>query len=163
MTALYELAADFKSVADRLEESELDDQTIADTLEGYAAEFDDKVVSIVSLLCNLEATAAAIKEAEKQQKERREAIEKKAGWLRDYVLRNMMTVGKEKVSCGLFSVRVRQNPASVSIKEGATIPSEFIRTKTELVTDKKALKDALEAGQEFDGITLVRNNSLTIK
>lgn len=163
MTALYELAAEFKSVADRLEETDLDEQTIADTLEGYAAEFDDKVVSIVSLIRNLETTAEAIKEAERHQKERRDAIEKKAQWLRDYVLRNMTTVGCEKVSCGLFAVRVRQNSPSVQIADDADIPASYINQKIVVSPDKKALKEALESGVEIKGVSLVRSNSLTIK
>lgn len=163
MTALYELAAEFKSVADRLEETDLDEQTIADTLEGYAAEFNDKVVSIVSLIRNLETTAEAIKEAERHQKERRDAIEKKAQWLRDYVLRNMTTVGCEKVSCGLFAVRVRQNSPSVQIADDAEIPASYISQKIVVSPDKKALKEALESGVEIKGVSLVRSNSLTIK
>lgn len=163
MTALYELAAEFHSVAATLEETDLDKQTILDTLEGYAAEFDDKVVSIVSLIRNLEATADAIKEAEKHQKERREAIEKKADWLRDYVLRNMVAIGKEKVSCGLFAVRVRTNAPSVQIADNASLPSRFMVEKVTVNPDKKALKEAIEAGEMIDGVTLVRNSSLTIK
>lgn len=163
MTALYELAAEFQVVANKLEELELDEQTIADTLEGYAAEFDDKVVSIVSLIRNLEATADAIKEAEKHQKERREAIEKKADWLRDYVLRNMTAIGKDKISCGLFAVRIRQNAPSVQIADDADIPSQYINQKILVSPDKKALKEAIESGEVINGVSLIRSSSLSIK
>lgn len=163
MTALYELAAEFQGVANKLEELELDEQTIADTLEGYSAEFDDKIVSIVSLIRNLEATADAIKEAEKHQKERCEAIEKKADWLRNYVLQNMTAIGKEKVSCGLFAVRIRTNAPSVQIANNAALSSRFMVEKVTVNPDKKALKEAIEAGEIIDGVTLVRNTSLIIK
>lgn len=161
--ALYELAADFASVAAKLAESDLDEQTIADTLESYSAEFDDKVIAIASFIRNLEATAEAIKQAEAAQAERRKSLEKKAENLRKYVLSNLKATGKDRVECPLFKVSVRNNAPSVSIAEGSIIPAEFIKTKTELVTDKKALKEALEAGQELPGITLVRSNTLSIK
>lgn len=163
MSALYQLAADFMVVASKLEEMELDEQTIADTLEGYSAEFDDKVISIASFIRNLESTAEAIKKAEEAQAERRKSLEKKADFLRSYLISNMKAIGKDKIECPLFKVSVRNNAPSVCIAEGSIIPAEFIKTKTELVTDKKALKEALEAGQELLGINLVRSNSLLIK
>lgn len=161
--ALYELTADFIAVADKLSASDLDEQTIADTLEAYAADFDNKVVAIASLIRNIEATAEAIKAAEADMATRRKAMENKAASLRNYVLTNLKATGKDRVECPLFKVSVRNNAPSVSIAEGSIIPAEFIKTKTELVTDKKALKEALEAGQELPGITLVRSNTLSIK
>ena len=161
--ALYELTAEFKALADKLEQLELDEQTTQDTLEGYSADFDNKVISISSFIRNLEVSAHAMKVAEIEMYNRRKAVENKIEHLKDYVLTNMKAIGKDKVECALFKVSVRNNAPSVQIEEGATIPGEFIRTKTDLLTDKKAIKEAIESGKEFPGISLVSSNSLSIK
>ena len=161
--ALYELTAEFKAVADKLEQLDLDDQTIADTLEGYSADFDNKVISISSFIRNLEVSADAIKKAEAEMNDRRRAVERKIEGLKSYVLTNMKAIGKDKVECALFKVSVRNNPASVVVDESAVVPKEFVVTKVTESVDKKALKTALEEGLVVEGVSLVRSNSLSIK
>lgn len=163
MTALYQLTAEFKAVADRLEDLELDEQTISDTLEGFSAEFDDKVISIASFIRNLEATAEAIKKAEEAQAERRKSLEKKADYLRTYLINNMKEVGKSAIECPLFAVKLRQNPASVQVQDDAVLPIHFMVIKSSTVLDKKKLKEALEAGEQIEGASLIRNTSISIK
>lgn len=163
MSALYQLTADFMAVASKLEEMELDEQTIADTLEGYSAEFDDKVISIASFIRNLEATAEAIKKAEEAQAERRKSLEKKADFLRAYLISNMKAIGKTAIECPLFAVKIRQNPPSVQVIDDAIIPIHFMTIKSQTVLDKKKLKEALEAGEQIEGASLIRNNSISIK
>ena len=163
MTALYELTAEFKAVAERLEEMELDAVTIRDTLDGYSADFDNKVIAIASLIRNIEATATAIKEAEDQMATRRKALNNRAAWLREYVISNMKAIGKEAVDCPLFSVKVRTNRPSVIVEDNAFIPLKYRIEKNVVTPDKKALLQALESGEQLEGITLVCSNSLSIK
>lgn len=161
--ALYQLAEEFKHVADRLEELEMDEQTILDTLESYAADFDTKAVSVGQFIINLEATIAGIKLAEADMKARRTAYEKKSESMRKYLMENMNLVHREKVECGFFKISVRTNPPSVQISENAAIPSKFIVSKVLESPDKKALKEAVEAGEVIEGVSIVRTTSLTIK
>lgn len=163
MSALYELTADFKAVAARLEEMEMDADTIRDTLDGYGADFDNKVVAIASLIRNLEATAASIKEAEAQMEARRKAMEERASWLSRYVIDNMRAIGKTEIACPLFAVKVKTNQPSVVISESCDLPTRFITQKLVVSPDKKALKAALESGEVVEGVSLVRSNTLSIK
>lgn len=163
MSALYELTAEFKAVADRLEEMELDAVTIRDTLDGYSTDFDNKVVAIASLIRNIEATATAIKEAEDQMATRRKALDNRAAWLREYVISNMKAINKEAVVCPLFAIKIKTNVPSVFIAEDCDLPTRFISQKIVVSPDKKALKAALESGEVVEGVSLVRSNSLSIK
>ena len=163
MSALYELTAEFKEVADRLEEMELDAVTIRDTLDGYSTDFDNKVVAIASLIRNIESTAVAIKEAEDQMATRRKALDNRAAWLREYVINNMKAIGKESVDCPFFSVKVKTNAPSVIISDDCDLPVRFVSQKLVVSPDKKALKAALESGEVVEGVSLVRSNSLSIK
>ena len=161
--ALYEMTAEFKAVAQKLEELELDDQTIADTLEGYSADFENKVIAISSFIRNLESTAEAIKQAEADMYARRKTLDSKVEHLKSYVLTNMKAIGMDKVECPLFKVSIRNNAPSVVIEEGLVLPAKFSVTKTVVSPDKKALKEAIEAGEVVEGVSLVRSNTLSIK
>lgn len=163
MSALYELTADFKAVAQRLEEMELDAETIRDTLDGYSADFDNKVIAIASLIRNLDATSTSIKEAETQMETRRKAMERKADWLREYVINNMKAIGKDEINCPLFSIKVRTNRPSVVVADDAYIPVAYQVQKFVVTPDKKALLKALESGEKLEGVSLVCSNTLSIK
>lgn len=161
--ALYKLAQEFNHVAERLEELEMDEQTIHDTLESYAADFETKAVSVGQFVLNLEATIEGIKKAETDMKARRSAYEKKVAWMRDYLINNMKAIHREKIECGFFKMSIRTNQPAVTIAEDAQIPAQFVKQQISLVTDKKALKEAIESGSNFEGITLTRSTSLVIK
>ena len=42
MTALFELAAEYRAISDKLHDLDLDDQTIADTLESLNGDIQEK-------------------------------------------------------------------------------------------------------------------------
>lgn len=163
MSSLYELTADFKAVAAHLEEIEMDAETIRDTLDGYSADFDNKVIAIASLIRNIDANVAAIKEAEANMIARHKAMERKADWLREYVINNMQAINKESVECPLFAIKVRVNQPSVVIDDDADIPTRYINQKIVVTPDKKAIKEAIESGENIKGVSLIRSSTLSIK
>jgi hypothetical protein len=83
MTHLYELAANFRALTDKLNESELDPQTIADTLDGEAGELQDKCVNVAKWFKNEDADADKIEEAAKAMIERARAIRKRSAHAAD--------------------------------------------------------------------------------
>jgi len=165
MTALYELAADYRSAADRLADMDLDEQTLADTLESLSGELEVKATNTAMLIRNLEASAYAIKEAEGQMAARRKALENRAARVKDYVLAQMMVAGIEKIECPYFKLAVRTNPPAVEIFEPGLVPSEFMKTPEPPPPspDKTAIKDALKAGKDVPGCVLTHGMRLEIK
>lgn len=165
MTALYLLAADYRSAADKLADLDVDDQTVEDTLEGLSGELEVKATNTAMLARNLEASAAAIREAEAQMSARRKALENRAARIRDYLLANMMVAGIQKIECPLFRLTVRDNPPAVEVFEPGLIPQEFMRQPEPPppAPDKSAIKDALKAGQDVPGCKLTKGVRLEIK
>jgi hypothetical protein len=164
MTALYELAATFRADAERLADLDLDPQTLADTLEGMGGELEVKAQNVVMFARNLEATAAAIKEAEGQMAARRKAIENRAAGLRSYVLTSMQVAGVQKIECPYFKLAIQKNPAAVDVFEAATVPEEFwIQPETPpKVIDKKAIAAAIKDGREVPGAKLTQGQRLAV-
>lgn len=165
MTALYELAHDYRNAADKLADLDLDPQTIEDTLESLSGDLEVKATNTAMLIRNIEASAAAIKAAEEQMAARRKALENRAARIKDYVLANMMVAGIQKIECPFFKLAVRDNPPAVEVFEPELIPASFIRQPDPLppAVDKTAIKEALKAGQDVPGCKLTVGKRLEIK
>ena len=63
MTALYELAHDYRTAADKLADLDLPLEVIEDTLEGLSGDLEMKATNTAMLIRNIEANAAAIRPA----------------------------------------------------------------------------------------------------
>jgi len=165
MTALYELAAEYRADAEKLADMDLDEQTLADTLDGLSGELEVKAQNVIMFTRNLEATAAAIKEAEAQMAARRKALENRAAGLRRYVLENMQFAGIQKIECPLFKLSIRDNPAAVDIYEPGLIPAQYMKQPEPPppAPDKTAIKAAITAGTDVPGARLTKGTRLDIK
>jgi hypothetical protein len=162
---LYDIAAAFRADADKLADLDLDEQTLADTLEGMAGELEAKATNTAFVIRNLEASAAAIKEAEVKMAERRKALENRAARVKDWLHAALLVAGVHKIECPYFKLAVRENPPAVEIYEPGTIPPEFM---TQPVApppspNKTAIAGALKAGIEVPGAKLTRGTRLEIK
>lgn len=165
MTSLYDIAAEYRQAADKLADLDLDEQTIADTLEGMSGALEVKAQNVVMFARNLEATAAAIKEAETAMAARRKAIEHRAAGLRRYALSAMQVAGVQSIECPYFKLTVRKNPPAVEVFDAAQIPAQFMRTPEPPppAPDKKAITEAIKAGQEVPGARLVIGERLEVR
>ena len=165
MTALYELAQEYRAAAEKLADMDIDEQTLADTLEGMGGELEMKAQNVILFTRNLESTACAIKEAEGQMAARRKALENRAAGLRRYVLENMQFAGIQKIECPWFKLSIRDNPAAVDIYEPGLIPAEFMKQPEPPppAPDKTAIKAAINAGTEVPGARLTKGTRLEIK
>jgi len=165
LPALYTLAAEYRDAAERMADMELDDQTIADTLEGMAGALEVKATNVAAFARNLESTAAAIKAAEGEMAQRRKAIEHRVESLRTYLLDNMVRAGISKIESPLFRLAVRENPPSVVIDDAALLPDDYltIPMPPPPAPDKKAIAEALKAGIDVPGARLARSKRIEIK
>lgn len=165
MTALYNIAAEYRAAAEKLAELDLDAETIVDTLEGLSGDLETKAQNVAFLARNLESTAAAIKQAEADMAARRKAMENRADGLKRYIFESMKFAGIEKIECPHFRLSIKNNPAAVEIFEPGLVPASFMRTPEPPppAPDKTAIKEALKAGQDVPGARLTSGQRLEIK
>lgn len=163
--ALYQLADEYAVAVQKLSDLDLDDQTITDTLEGLAGALELKATNVAMFARNLEATAESIKQAESQMAARRKAIENRANSIREYLKVNMEKAGISKIECPHFKLAIRENPPAVVIDMPGEIPEAFMRQPEPPppAPDKKAIGEALKAGQVVPGAHLERGKRLEIK
>lgn len=166
--SMYVLAQEYRQIVADLMSVQDDAQTIEDTLSGEVYPLEVKAQGIGYAVKNLEATAAAIKDAEREMESRRKAIEKKAEALREYAKTCMEIAGVSKLECPHFALTIKKNPPSLEIFEQALIPMRFMKTPEPppppvAAPDKKAIMEAIKAGEEVPGCLRAQNTRLEIK
>lgn len=165
LPALYELSSEFIEASNALQNLDLDDETIRDTLEGLQYPVEQKCNNVAFVIRNMESLAEQIKQAEEQMALRRKAIENRAANVKQYLLHNMERCGISKIESPYFKISIRNNPASVVADDAGAIPSEFYRypEAPPPLPDKKLIKDSIESGVDVPGVHLVRTTSVVIK
>lgn len=163
--ALFDIAREYRDAAATMADMDLDDQTIADTLEGMSGELEIKATNVAFFARNLEALSASIKDAEAQMAARRTALDNRARRLRAYLLNCMQLAGVQKIESTHFRIAQRENPSAVVINEPGLIPSAYLRQPDPPppTPDKAEIKAAIQRGEEVPGAHLVRGVRLEIK
>ncbi len=148
MSALFEVADEYREVAAKLADSGMDDQTIADTLESMQGEFEAKAIAVASFARNIEAEAAAIDDAIKGMEARAISLKRRSESLRYYLHGSMNATGIKKVSCPYFVIAIKANPERVVIDDEEILPPQFMVTQPAPAPrpDKRAIAAALKIG-----------------
>lgn len=166
LPALYEIADLYLQDVAKLQDLDLDPQTIADTLESMGGDLEVKATNVAMFVRNLESLADQIKQAEAAMTTRRKAIEGRANAVREYLLENMQRTGIRNIDSPWFKIALAKNPPSVVVDDEGTLKfahPEFVKVVTTESIDKAAIKEAIKAGQIVEGAHLVQAERVTIK
>src|SRR4030067_3676200 len=112
LPALYTLAEEYIGASQHLQNLDLDEQTLSDTLEGLVGSVEEKATNVAFVIRNLESLADQIKQAENQMESRRKAIENRASSIKKYLLHNMERCEIRKIESPYFKICIKQNPPS---------------------------------------------------
>ena len=165
LPALYQISDQYLIDLEKLSELDLDDQTIADTLESIQGDMQEKCTNVAMWIRNTEALADQIKQAEVSMAQRRKALENRAEAVRAYLLANMQRTGINKIDSPWFSIALRKNPPSVVVDSVIDLDAKFLRQPETPppAPDKKAIKEAIERGEVVAGAHLEQTESMRIK
>ena len=166
LPALYTLADEYLQDVAKLQDLDLDPQTIADTLEGMGGSLEAKATNVAMFVRNLESLADQIKQAELQMTVRHNLLMERASRIRQYLLENMQRTGITKIDSPWFKIALAKNPPSVVVDDEDTLKfahPEFVKVVTTESIDKAAVKEAIKAGQIVEGARLVQADRVTIK
>lgn len=121
----------------------------------YGIDRDEAFEEFAKVIRTYNAKAKAFSEEAKYLKEREKAHKTYAEMLTKFVMAKMIQENIFETN-GLhgFRLSIPTNNTVVSIDEDAVVPEKFM-VQPEKVVDKKALKTALEDGEEIEGIRLV--------
>lgn len=148
------LLTDYREIAE-------DTQLLADSIEGETGLY--KILDR-ALLARQEAEmmVTAIKERETALKARRERYEQQSDAYKSLMLHLMQYASQEKVTLVEATLSITKPSSSVLIDDINELPQGFY--KTERVADKKAIKEAIDAGEAPPGASLkIGEAGLTIR
>jgi hypothetical protein len=162
---LYKTTQEYLQVESKLTDLELDDVTLADTLEGARFPLEQKAINVAMIVRNLESHAAEIKAARDDMANREKAAENRAKWLKEYLLNNMQAANITKIESPYFTLSIAKNPESVIIDCDTLIPADYFRQPETPppVLDKTLVKKAIKDGFEVPGCHLESGVRLSIK
>ena len=162
---LYELTEDYINLLEMAEDPDTDPEAFADTLEGIEGAIEDKADGYAKVIRTLEGDAAACDAESKRLRNKKIAIENNIKRMKTALQYAMEATGKTKFKTALFSFGIQKNPAAVVMDEGyiENIPERFLIPQDPVI-DKKAIKEALKAGEDLEGIAhLEQSESLRIR
>jgi Siphovirus Gp157 len=141
---------------------EIDEQTLADTLEG-ATDLNEAIEAIVRSALEDEVLVVALKHRIQEMRDRFSRIEYTASIKRRAALEAMERVELKKVVAPDFTVSVRPVGPSVIVIEEQEIPASF-KVPQPPKLDKRKILEALKTGTTVPGALLSNNaNTLSIR
>jgi hypothetical protein len=165
MANIYELTADMMKILSMMDDPDLDQQTLKDTMEGIEGAYEDKFDGYAAVIRQLTGYINELEEEKKRIDARKESFENNVKKMKKIMLESMNATGKTKFKTAKNSFWTQKNKASVVIdaKSVWDIPEDFRRYK-DPEPDKTKIGEAIAAGQDFTGIAhMEQTESIRIK
>lgn len=165
MANIYELTADMMKILSMMDDPDLDQQTLKDTMEGIEGAYEDKFDGYAAVIRQLTGYINELEEEKKRIDSRKESFENNVKKMKKIMLESMNATGKTKFKTAKNSFWTQKNKASVVIdaKSVWDIPEYFRRYK-DPEPDKTKIGEAIAAGQDFTGIAhMEQTESVRIK
>lgn len=99
--------------------------------------------------------AAKFREYARMFTDRARQYENKSDKLRGMVQRIMEMLGRKEWKGQVFRFKVATNPSRVIVNDAGVLADEYKRTEVTFIPDKKAIKEAIEAGKDVEGAGVV--------
>lgn len=156
---LYDLTGQYLELLEMLEDGEIDQQIIKDTLEGLDFELEEKAENYAKIIKMLEGNANTIDQEIKRLQGKKQSYAGNIDSLKRNLEQSMIATGKLKFKTELFSFGIQKNPASVVIDK--SVPEDYLIPQEPKI-DKKAIKEFLKENST-DWAHLEQSESLRIR
>ncbi len=164
MKPLYEIAQEYKLMAEELFEAEEITPEMIERFNQASGDIKQKAINCASFIKNMEAEYECIKNAMKDMDKRGERLAKKAQRLRDYLANNLQSADIKEVKTPYFDIKVKLNNPGVSIMDENVIPSLYFKETMVKRIDKLAIKEDIQLrGMIIPGACLERKTRLEIR
>jgi len=155
MAKLYEIANEMRTLVNQLEEMDLDQQTLLDTLESSTAlmSLEKKAEAIIRMIKNWEADIPALEDEAKRLSAKKTATENRVKSVKNYLKLCMEKAGLEEIKAGVFKPKIQNSKGSVIIETLGLVPAPYVEI---IPAQKKAKTDLmykdLKEGKYIPGV-----------
>jgi hypothetical protein len=147
---LYQLTDALRQLADQLEDTdeggELTDEAFITHLDQLQLAWESKVQALCEWRANLGADATRLRaiastfqvEADRIRIQA-ERAEKKAAWVKNYLLTSLLHLGERKAQVGTWHLTVCRNSQPTILFDPDNLPEEYTKTVTQIGIDRDAV------------------------
>lgn len=166
---LYELAQDYNNLLEMLDNSDIPEDAIRDTLEAVQGEIQFKADNIACMLKSLALEVNAIKAEEEALSERRKQKQNQYDFLKQYLSTELLACNIDKMETARNKITFRASESLVVDDEDAFIADCISNGQTFFLSypapkiDKTAIKEALKSGEIIDGARIEKKSNIQIK
>ncbi len=164
MPKLYELTENHRALQKLVDDEDLPTEAIKDTFEGIEGEFNDKAISLITVVNNIKSDTDAIDAEIKRLQDRKKTKVKAQDSMKEYLRSNMEATGISKIECPLFSITLANGRDIVQIDDETSIPPDYIDIKMTSTPMKKEILADMKTGAVIPGASIGKSKpSLRIK
>ena len=164
MVSLYKLTEQQRELKEVAGNSDLPAEAFADTFNALDGQFNEKAVSVIHVVRNMDSDIEALDAEIKRLGDRKSVIKNKKENIREYLRSNMEASGINKIDCPLFSITLAKGKDVVFIDDEAAIPDDYVSVSVVTKPDKAAILKALKNGDSVAGARIEKSKtSLRIK
>ena len=147
-------AVTYRAVRDRIraEDPQIDEQTLADTVEGLT-DLHEIVTAIIRSALADEALATGIKGRIADMQDRLERLQDRASKRRQIAKDVMLELDIKKITAPDFTVSIRPGMPSLLVLDEAAVPSIYWQPVAPRL-DRQGLLSELKEGADITGVTL---------
>lgn len=152
---LYKQTGEMAKLQKMVDDGEMSNDDIKDTLEGMELEFSDKALSIVSLANSLDADVSGLDAEIKRLQARKKAVVNNQDRLKEYLRVNMEESGITNIKCPLFSITLGKPSVKADVYDIDFLPDDYVSVNVTTKPDLKAILKDLKAGVDIPGAGLI--------
>ena len=154
MTQLDFAAIHYRSLRDRIraQDPQIDEQTLADTVEGLT-DLHEIVTAIIRSALADEALATGLKSRMADMQERLDRLQDRASKRRQIVKNVMIELDLKKVTAPDFTVSIRPGMPSLLVLDESAVPSIYWQPVAPRLNRQELLSE-LKEGADIKGVTL---------
>jgi hypothetical protein len=147
-------AISYRSIRDRIraEDPQIDDQTLADTVEGLT-DLHEIVTAIIRSALADEALVTGLKSRVADMQGRLERLQDRASKRRQIAKDVMVELDLKKITAPDFTVSIRQGTPALLVLDESAVPSIFWQPSAPRL-NRQGLLSELKDGAEIQGVTL---------
>lgn len=164
MATLYELSKEYTEALNNFSVDEETGEVTFDEnkIDHIESDLKDKADNIACFIKNLTALSDSIKAEKNALDERLKANDKKIESLKKYLTNAMELAQMDRLETARNKITFRTSK-KVIISDDDAVPEKYIKLEITSKVDKKAIGEALKAGEVVNGCYLEVNNNIQIK
>lgn len=160
MASLYELTGQMEYLKGLLEDPEVEEQVVLETMESIEFEIEEKAEVYGKIIRMLQAEVDAIDGEVERLLARKKALTNNVNRLKSSLFESMRVLDMRKIKTPLFSFHIQKNPATVDIV--GKVPKKYLIPQEPKV-DKKAIIEYVNEHGDTKYAKMVQSESLRIR